>query len=430
MQTKLLLALVLAFVVAFSTSAQIDVEGKVKNKTYDRVDQRTDEGIDEGLDKIEEGIGSIFKKKKNTDNKEEEESDGENEGEASQDGPGSIEAKKAPQQQKLEAYTQYDFVPGDKILYFEDFSQDAVGDFPALWATNGSGEVKTLNLAPGNWFHMNGDDAVYNYSKSINFPNNFIMEFDIVPDEEYNDFTLTLYEESEPRELNDDLYPGDKGIHITLDESRWKTLGYNNKDESDWLEGHSERMPVLKEEVNHVIIWIQNRRVRIYHQGTKALDMPTNIYAGSKFSRLRFSGWSTSSKPYITNLKVTTAAPDTRSKLLTEGKLISYGIYFDSGKDVVKPESYGAIKEIALVLKENPSVRVKIVGHTDSDGDNDSNLDLSKRRAASVKNYLVSQFQMEASRIETDGKGESEPIETNTTTEGKARNRRVEFLKL
>ena len=435
MQTKLLLALVLAFVVAFSTSAQIDVERKVKQKTRDRVDQQTDEGIDEGLDKIEEGIGSIFKKKKNTDNEEEEEyeeedSDNEDEGEAAEDRPGSIEAKKAPQQQKLEAFTQYDFVPGDKILYFEDFSQDAIGDFPALWATNGSGEVKTLNLAPGNWFHMNGDDAVYNYTKSINFPNNFIMEFDIVPDEEYNDFTLTLYEESEPRELNDDLYPGDKGIHITLDESNWKTLGYNNKDESDWLEGHSERMPVLKEEVNHVIIWIQNRRVRIYHQGTKALDMPTNIYAGSKFSRLRFSGWSTSSKPYITNLKVTTAAPDTRSKLLTEGKLISYGIYFDSGKDVVKPESYGAIKEIALVLKENPSVRVKIVGHTDSDGDNDSNLDLSKRRAASVKNYLVSQFQMEASRIETDGKGESEPIETNTTTEGKARNRRVEFLKL
>jgi outer membrane protein OmpA-like peptidoglycan-associated protein len=435
MQTKFFLTLLLALLVALSTSAQIDVEGKVKQKSRDRVDQRTDEGIDKGLDKIEEGIGSMFKKKKNNGNQEEEETEEpeytEEEEPASENSENEVNRKVSQQpKQKLEATTQYDFVPGDKILYFEDFSQDAIGDFPALWATNGSGEVKTLNIAQGNWFHMNGDDAVYNYSKSIDFPTNFIMEFDIIPDEEFNDFTLTFYEESEPRELNDDLYPGDKGLHITLGEYNWQTKGYNNIDNTDWMEGSSEKNPVVKEAVNHVIIWIQNRRVRIYHQGSKALDMPTNIYAGTKFSRLRFSGWSTSSKPYITNLKVTTAAPDTRSKLLTEGKLISYGIYFDSGKDVVKPESYGAIKEIASVLKENPTVRIKIVGHTDSDGDNASNLDLSKRRAASVKNYLVSQFQVNGGNIETDGKGETEPIESNTTTEGKARNRRVEFLKL
>jgi outer membrane protein OmpA-like peptidoglycan-associated protein len=119
-----------------------------------------------------------------------------------------------------------------------------------------------------------------------------------------------------------------------------------------------------------------------------------------------------------------------RSKLITEGKLVTYGIYFDVNKDVVKPESYGTIKGIADVLKENPTVNVKIVGHTDSDGDDKSNLDLSKRRAASVKDALVNSFGIDAARIETDGKGEGESIAPNDSGVNKALNRRVEILKL
>jgi len=119
-----------------------------------------------------------------------------------------------------------------------------------------------------------------------------------------------------------------------------------------------------------------------------------------------------------------------RSKLLTEGKLVTHGILFDVNSDKIKPESYGTLKEISNVLKENPDVRVKIVGHTDSDGSDAANLDLSKKRAASVKNSLSKNFGIDASRMETDGKGESEPIADNKTPEGKANNRRVEFIKL
>jgi len=89
-----------------------------------------------------------------------------------------------------------------------------------------------------------------------------------------------------------------------------------------------------------------------------------------------------------------------------------------------------AIKEIATVLNENPTVNIKIVEHTDSDGDDKSNLDLSKRRAASVKNSLVKDFSIDETRIKTDGKGESEPIAKNDSAVNKAKNRRVEFLKL
>ena len=114
----------------------------------------------------------------------------------------------------------------------------------------------------------------------------------------------------------------------------------------------------------------------------------------------------------------------------TEGKLVSYGIFFDVNKDVVKAESYPTLKQIASVLAENPAVRVSIVGHTDADGDDKANLDLSKRRASAVKEALVRDFQIDAGRLETDGKGESAPVAPNDSMTNKALNRRVEFIKL
>jgi outer membrane protein OmpA-like peptidoglycan-associated protein len=119
-----------------------------------------------------------------------------------------------------------------------------------------------------------------------------------------------------------------------------------------------------------------------------------------------------------------------RNKLLKDGKIISYGIQFDVNSDKLKPESYATLKEISDVLKENPTIRIQVVGHTDSDGDEASNLDLSKRRSVSVKNELVNKFGIDAGRLETDGKGESEPIAGNDSAVNKAKNRRVEFIKL
>ena len=397
---------------------------KAKEKVEQKVEEKTEEVMEKGFETVEKGV----KKEKSEEAEEAEESESEKSAEKK---TGTM--KSAPQQKKsLESFTQYDFVPGDKILYFEDFSQDAIGDFPALWTSNGSGEVKNVSIAPGKWLHLNGEDAVYCYMRKIEFPSNFIIEFDIIPDKEYSydGIKFTIYEDqSENTErADDDLYPGFAGIHIFPGSQKWSTLGYRESD--DWLTAEASKNPVIIEEVNHVIIWVQNRRMRIYHSGAKVLDAPTNIYPGVKLNRIRFSGWDRNSHPFITNIKITTASPDMRSKLLTEGKIVSYGIYFDSGKDVVKPESYGSVKEIAAVLQENPDVKIKVVGHTDSDGDDALNLDLSKRRAAAVRGFLVKEFGIAADRVQTDGMGEQQPVATNDKPENKAKNRRVEFIKL
>ncbi|MBL0356628.1 MAG: OmpA family protein [Chitinophagaceae bacterium] len=132
----------------------------------------------------------------------------------------------------------------------------------------------------------------------------------------------------------------------------------------------------------------------------------------------------------IANFRVAAGLPDMRNKLLTEGKLVSYGIYFDVNQATVKPASFATLKEIAQVLKDNPTVKIRIVGHTDSDGDDAANLDLSKHRAAAVRQELLNNFGIEPARIETDGKGELQPIAANDTAANKAKNRRVEFVKL
>jgi outer membrane protein OmpA-like peptidoglycan-associated protein len=112
------------------------------------------------------------------------------------------------------------------------------------------------------------------------------------------------------------------------------------------------------------------------------------------------------------------------------GTLVTYGIYFDSGSDVVKPESAPVLRQIAAYLAANPTVNLKIVGHTDNQGAPGSNLDLSKRRSASVARVLAEQFKLGADRFKTDGLGDTKPISRNDTAEGRAANRRVEFSKL
>ncbi len=420
---KTMLFLSMTFILSFAANAQgwlnkvgAAAKDAAKRTMEKRVEEKAEQVTDKVLDKAEDAVTKSNKKQtdKTTGDIDEQ----------------IIEKQEHPKQ-KLTSITQYDFVPGDKILFFEDFSQDAIGDFPALWTTNGSGEVKTVSIAPGKWLHMNGKDAVYCYTKEINFPENFIVEFDIIPDKDFQFGTcLTLYQDNPERskEVNDDLYPGLRGLHISPNYEGWETKGYDS--DKDWLIGTGAKNPLIAEELNHVIVWIQKRRVRIYHQGQKVLDVPTNIYAETKLNKLLFSGWDRNSTPYVTNIKVTTASPDTRSKLITEGKLVTYGITFDVNKADIKSESFGTLKGIAGVLAENPDVNVKIIGHTDGDGDDAKNLDLSKRRAESVKNELVKNFGIDSSRLTTEGAGETNPIAANDIPVNKARNRRVEIIKL
>src|SRR5690606_32284859 len=132
---------------------------------------------------------------------------------------------------------------------------------------------------------------------------------------------------------------------------------------------------------------------------------------------------------YFSNIRMAKGLPDTRHKLMEEGKFSTTGILFDSGSAVIKPESAGVLNEIAALLHTHIDIRVDIIGHTDADGDEKLNLQLSEKRALAVKETLEKNHAITDGRLYAAGKGESEPVADNATREGKARNRRVEFIK-
>jgi len=110
------------------------------------------------------------------------------------------------------------------------------------------------------------------------------------------------------------------------------------------------------------------------------------------------------------------------------GKVAVYGIYFDTGKSVIKPESDPAMKEIAKLLQANATMKVYIVGHTDNAGVFESNMKLSKDRAEAVVKALAAKYNVPASRMQAGGVGPLSPAASNLTDEGRAKNRRVELV--
>lgn len=117
------------------------------------------------------------------------------------------------------------------------------------------------------------------------------------------------------------------------------------------------------------------------------------------------------------------------SSIKETGKVAVYGIYFDTGKATLKPESQPTLKEIAKLLKTDPGLKLYVVGHTDNAGTFDANMKLSMDRAASVIKALVSQYSVSAVSLKACGDGPTAPVASNATEEGKALNRRVELVK-
>ena len=126
---------------------------------------------------------------------------------------------------------------------------------------------------------------------------------------------------------------------------------------------------------------------------------------------------------------VTANAATLSSELTASGHTIVPGIYFDTGKADVKPESDASLKEVAKVLQQTPALKLYVVGHTDNVGTLTSNVSLSNQRAASVLKVLTTQYNVAASRLQAYGDGPYAPVASNDSDDGRARNRRVELVK-
>lgn len=343
--------------------------------------------------------------------------------------------------------TNSDFQQGTKLLALDDFSSDPMNDFPLHWNTNASGKVVTISGSDKKWMELTTKGS-FLFEKINKLPDNFTVEFElfVTPNYTFYDAPLVValanmknqkdfsiweqYRENRGKEKRDgfrlELHPQGAG---------GKKLGYSNYEV--WENGSKasdNKMEGLKpfnlsNPSVKVQIWKQNQRVRVYINGDKIWDVPRAFDKGKTLNSFILARYDSKDDRlfYVTNFKFLGSEEDIRSKLLNEGTYSTNAILFNTGSAELKQESLPIIQSVAEVLKENNTLTIKITGHTDSDGNASSNLKLSKERAQSVKNTLVNQNGISASRIITDGKGDTEPVASNSTAEGKAQNRRVEF---
>jgi outer membrane protein OmpA-like peptidoglycan-associated protein len=129
------------------------------------------------------------------------------------------------------------------------------------------------------------------------------------------------------------------------------------------------------------------------------------------------------------NQDVVADANSMAGSITETGKVAVYGIYFDTGKSVLKPESQETLEQISKLLKADPNLKLYVVGHTDNVGIFDTNIKLSNDRAIAVVNALVSKFSVNAARLKAFGDGPASPVASNDKEEGRALNRRVELVK-
>ncbi|MBE0673252.1 MAG: OmpA family protein [Bacteroidales bacterium] len=419
----------------------INSEAQLLKKLEQKLEKSVEKQVDKTLNKAKE--------KKDTEVRDSQTNDQP----VADKGNSESEVTSNPDQKKdyVSSYkSKFDFVPGERVIISDDFSQDAVGDFPALWFTNGSGEIVTIDNVEGKWLMIKGRSQAY-IDQLLELPDNFTIQFDLlcsVPFTWYSDvFNIYLediidLDKYRKGQNGGEMSSNNINYHFWLDlhpgkynPGTYSTKGYGKyeiKNSGAKMELNEIWMPTSEKHMLKVSIWRQGERLRLYLNENKILDLPKIIPVDMKPNLLVFEPYDLNEddKYFLGNLRIAVGNPDTRNKLLTDGRLVTNGILFNVNSAEIKTESYGVLKEIAGILNESKDVKVKIIGHTDSDGDEALNLELSKKRAEAVKNALSKDFSIDSRRMETDGKGETEPMEPNTSVINKANNRRVEFIKI
>ena len=328
---------------------------------------------------------------------------------------------KTNQPPDTKAYQNYDFVPGDKIIFEDNFLDDQSGEFPSHWdLLSGQAQVSTFQgekifaLTEGNYVSVVPLMKTDTYLAS----DTFSVEFDFYTQPgAYNQVGVRLWNPKNPQQ--DQEAGGDDHSAVFV----------GNSCSSNGLSGSYPQESFDENKWHHVAIARKGNQLKVYEDQYRVLNVP--VFKGKTYA-LNFVGIGEQEKPImLKNIRIAQGGSfnDTK-RILSEPKsrIITHGILFDVDKATLKPQSMGTINEILQFLKDDPSLKFEIDGHTDNTGETQHNLQLSQQRADAVKTQLIS-MGIDPSRLTSKGFGDSKPIADNSTPEGKANNRRVEFVK-
>jgi len=313
--------------------------------------------------------------------------------------------------------------------------------------TDAGGEVTTLSAYPGKW--LRSTEQANNFVDFIKeYPMNFTLEFDVISDAkddgDYNSIDIHLVSTIGEKDFNKTISQEEvSGFKIELNltghyANYYNYWRFNDSTNSTFINISAPGLfnlntEELQSKVVHVSLVRQNSRLTMYVNTNRVFDIRNAFASNTKINNLNFLTYSKlygkESGLYFSNIILAETASDTRKDLFVDGKYVTNSILFETNSDKIQPASLSSIGVVAEYLKANPTVKLKVVGHTDNVGQDAANLDLSARRAKSVVKELVEYHKIDASRLTSEGKGESQPIGNNETLEGRAKNRRVEFIK-
>ena len=337
------------------------------------------------------------------------------------------------------AWNAYDFVAGDDITFDDNHANEQLGEFPSMWDLV-SGEAEIAKMNGQNVICMKNGSTIrplmknmYNYIGDV-----FSIEFD---------YYFTLEKEGENHgqfEIKlanvDNNWAGNNAFNMRLpgyvgnwywtrsdEESRKVDYTYN------WIttskENRNGNRKQLMQPGNwvHISLSFNKRAMKIYVNETRVANIP-NMSDDIGWIQIEYFSASETQHGFIRNFRIAKGAVPLYDRMTTDGKFITYGITFDVGKSVIKPESMGEINRIVTLMTENADLKFSVEGHTDNTGNAATNQTLSEARSKAIVDKLVENG-IAANRLASAGKGQDSPIAENSTDEGRAKNRRVEFVK-
>ncbi|HUM51903.1 MAG TPA: OmpA family protein [Chitinophagales bacterium] len=394
----------------------------LSRKTQQKIESEANDAADKAYDKTKEAAKNGVKKNKSSNSSSTSTNNSEDEQTTASVNYTSTKntSNSVPQQNTgaFKSYNNYDFVPGDTILFEDHFLDDEDGEFASHWSLEeGQGVVNTID-----------DERVFAITKyySKYAPN--IKTKSYLPLQYTIEFDTWL----------DAAYDSNEGVYIEFRKGKEKIGGlYSNHSYFRCEFGDSKLQGDLPAAIanetyhnkwHHIAIAVKDKQIKVYCDQYRVLVVPdcgfkaTNIAIGGDASEgmaMLFKDFRLAKGGKMNML----------GKKFTDTKIVTHGINFDYNKATIKPESMGTLNMIVQIMKDNPEIKFEVGGHSDGDGEDAYNLKLSQQRADAVKTQLV-KMGVVSDRLTTKGYGETKPIAPNTTADGKANNRRVEFVKI
>lgn len=328
-----------------------------------------------------------------------------------------------------------DFVRGSVVVFEDAVKGEQVGEFPSKWdLERGNAEIATVNgeqaiefAKKDSWIKPLISKNPKNY-----FGDEFTVEFDLMYTE--GEFEIDFMHPDEQRDSEIFTLFWGNSYALRLDYVRPDSESNSDKQGDS---SQDQKTKLNNNRWHHYAISFNKRAIKVYVDNVRYINVPS-AKAGAGWMTFFFRG----EKPaYMKNVLIargggelygrnaTDASEGAIAKAIAEtGKFVTNNILFETGKADLKPESMDEIQKVAEYMKKNPQARFLVVGHTDNVGNAASNQTLSENRAKSVVAALA-KMGVDDFNLKAEGRGASEPVADNKTDAGKAKNRRVEFIK-